>query len=126
MTVSKEVRRAVRFRILFLFSSFSLLQQGPRKGDTPKRILPREGTRLRAPLLIRGSKAGPPEGFDSRLRSRGPYTHYWSEVRRPAPQKGSTAALGYSGSAPITDQGFEGFTAASDTERGMTMGTFDT
>jgi hypothetical protein len=34
------------------------------------------------PLLVRGSKAGPP--------------------------KGSTAASGYSGSAPITDQGFEG------------------
>jgi hypothetical protein len=90
----------------FPFSSFSLLQQGPGKGDTPKRILPREGTRLRASLLIRGSKAGPPEGFDNRLRSRGPYTHYWSEVRRLAPRKGSTAASGYSGSAPITDQGF--------------------
>ena len=90
---------------LFLY----LLQQGPGKGDTPKRILPREGTRLRASLLIRGSKAGPSEGFDSRLRSRGPYTHYWSEVRRPAPRKGSTAASGYSGSAPITDQGFEGW-----------------
>jgi hypothetical protein len=64
---------------------------------------------FRASLLIRGSKAGPSEGFDSRLRSRGPYTHYWSEVRRPAPQKGSTAASGYSGSAPITDQGFEGW-----------------
>jgi hypothetical protein len=109
MTASKKVRRVVRFRILFLFSSFSLLQQGPGKGDTPKRILPREGTRLRASLLIRGSKAGPSEGFDSRLRSRGLYTHYWSEVRRPAPRKGSTAASGYSGSAPITDQGFEGW-----------------
>jgi hypothetical protein len=106
---AKKVRRVVQFRIIFLFSSFSLLQQGPGKGDTPKRILPREGTRLRASLLIRGSKAGPPEGFDSRLRSRGPYTHYWSEVRRPAPRKGSTAASGYSGSAPITDQGFEGW-----------------
>jgi hypothetical protein len=105
----KKVRRVVRFRILFLFSSFSLLQQGPGKGDTLKRILPREGTRLRASLLIRGSKAGPPEGFDSRLRARGPYTHYWLEVRRPAPRKGSTAASGYSGSAPITDQGFEGW-----------------
>jgi hypothetical protein len=108
---AKKVRRVVRFRILFLFSSFSLslLQQGPGKGDTPKRILPREGTRLRASLLIRGSKAGPPEWFDSRLRSRGPYTHYWSEVRRPTPRKGTTAASGYSGSAPITDQGFEGW-----------------
>jgi hypothetical protein len=100
-------RRSISYP--FPFSSFSLLQQGPRKGDTPKRILPREGTRLRASLLIRGSKAGPPEGFDSRLRSRGPYTHYWSEVRRPAPRKGPTAASGYSGSAPITDQGFEGW-----------------
>ena len=35
------------------------------------------------PLLVRGSKVGPP--------------------------KGSTAASGYSGSAPITDQGFEGW-----------------
>jgi hypothetical protein len=109
LTASKKVRRIVRFRILFLFSSFSLLQQGPGKGDTPKRILPREGTRLRASLLIRGSKVGPSEGFDSRLRSRGLYTHYWSEVRRPAPRKGSTAASGCSGSAPITDQGFEGW-----------------
>jgi hypothetical protein len=100
-------RRSISYP--FPFSSFSLLQQGPGKGDTPKRILPREGTRLRASLLIRGSKAGPPEGFDSRLRLRGPYPHYWSEVRRLAPRKGSTAASGYSGSAPITDQGFEGW-----------------
>jgi hypothetical protein len=107
--VKKKVRRVVRFRILFLFSSFSLLQQGPGKGETPKRILPREGTRLRASLLIRGSKAGPSEGFNSRLRARGLHTHYWSEVRRPAPQNGSTAASGYSGSVPTTDQGFEGW-----------------
>jgi hypothetical protein len=95
--------------VSFSFSSFSLLQQGPRKGDTPKRILPREGTRLRASLLIRGSKAGPSEGFNSRLRARGLHTHYWSEVRRPAPRKGSTAASGHSGSAPTTDQGFVGW-----------------
>jgi hypothetical protein len=107
--VKKRVRRVVRFRIFFLFSSISLLQQGPGKRDTPKRILPREGTRLRAFLLIRGSKAGPLEGFDSRLRARGLHTHYWSEVRRPAPRKGSMAASGYSGSAPTTDQGFEGW-----------------
>jgi hypothetical protein len=100
-------RRSISYP--FPFSSFSLLQQGPGKGDTPKRILPREGTRLRASLLIRGSKAGPSEGFNSRLRARGLHTHYWSEVRRPAPRKGSTAASGYSGSAPTTDQGFEGW-----------------
>jgi hypothetical protein len=87
----------------FPFSSFSLLQQGPGKGDTPKRILPREGTWLRASLLIRGSKASPSEGFNSRLRARGLHTHYWSEVQRLAPRKGSTAASGYSGSAPTTD-----------------------
>jgi hypothetical protein len=91
------------------FSSFSLLQQGPGKGDTPKRILLREGNRLRASLLIRGSKTGPSEGFNSRLRARGPRTHYWLEVRRPAPRKGSTAASGHSGSAPTTDQGFVGW-----------------
>jgi hypothetical protein len=90
--------------------------------------------RKRAPsrLLIRGSKAGPSEGFNSRLRALGLRAHYWSEVRRLAPRKGSTAALGHSGSAPTTDQGFVGWppkgsTAASEhTERGMTLGTFDT
>jgi hypothetical protein len=91
------------------FSSFSLLQHGPGKGDTPKRILLREGNRLRASLLIRGSKAGPSEGFNSCLRARGLHTHYWSEVRRSAPRKGSTAASGHSGSAPTTDHGFVGW-----------------
>jgi hypothetical protein len=93
----------------FPFFLFLSLTTGTGKGDTPKRILLREGTRLRASLLIRGSKAGPSEGFNSRLRARGLHTHYWSEVRRPAPRKGSTAASGYSGSAPTTDQGFEGW-----------------
>jgi hypothetical protein len=76
------LRRSISHPFPF-FLFLSLLQQGPRKGDTPKRTLPHEGTRLRASLLIRGSKAAPP--------------------------KGSTAASGYSGSAPITDQGFEGW-----------------
>jgi hypothetical protein len=71
----------------FSFSSFSLLQQGPRKGDTPKRTLLREGNRLRASLLIRGSKAGPSEGFNSHLGARGLHTHYWSEVRWLAPRR---------------------------------------
>jgi hypothetical protein len=35
--------------VSFPFSSFSLLQQGPGKGDTPKRILPRKGKK--APSL---------------------------------------------------------------------------
>jgi hypothetical protein len=66
----------------FPFSSFSLLQQGPGKGDTPKRVLLCEGARLRASLLIRGSKAGP--------------------------SKGSTAASERVGSTPTTGQRFEG------------------
>jgi hypothetical protein len=69
--------------VSFSFSSFSLLQQGPGKGDTPKRILLHEGNRPRASLLIRGSKAGPSEGFNSRLKALGFCAHYWSKVRRP-------------------------------------------
>jgi hypothetical protein len=130
MTASKKVRHVVRFHILFHFLLPSLAT-GTRKGDTPKGILLREGSRPRAPLLIRGSKAGPSEGFNSRLRALGLHAHYWSEVRRLAPQKGSMAASGHSGSAPTTDQGFVGWPpkgsiAASDAERGMTLGTFDT
>jgi hypothetical protein len=88
--------------------------------------------RAPSPLLIRGSKAGPSEGFNSRLRALGLRAHYWSEVRRLAPRKGSTVASGHSGSAPTTDQGFVGWppkgsTVASEhAERGMTLGTFDT
>jgi hypothetical protein len=73
--------------VSFPFSSFSLSQQGPGKGDTPKRTLVHEGNRLRASLLIRSSKAGPSEGFNSRLRARGLHTHYWSEVRWSALQR---------------------------------------
>jgi hypothetical protein len=65
--------------------------------------------RAPSPLLIRGSKAGPLEGFDSRLRALGLRAHYWSEVRRLAPRKGSTAASGHSGFVPTTDQGFVGW-----------------
>jgi hypothetical protein len=130
MTASKKVRHIVRFCILSLFLFLSLTT-GTGKGDTPKGILLREGNGPRAPLLIRGSKAGPSDGFNSRLRALGLRAHYWSEVRRLAPRKGSTAASGYSGSAPTTDQGFvgwppKGLTTASDAERGMTLGTFDT
>jgi hypothetical protein len=156
MTASKKVCHVVRFCILFHFLFISLTT-GTGKGDTPKGILLREGNGprapllirgskagpsegfnsrlktlgLRAPLLIRGSKAGPSEGFNSRLRALGLRAHYWSEVRRLAPQKGSTAASGHSGSAPTTDQGLvgcppKGSTAASDAEQGMTLGTFDT
>jgi hypothetical protein len=77
--VKKGAPRHLDF-VFFPFSSFSLLQQGPGKGDTPKGILLREGNGPRAPLLIRGSKAGPSEGFNSRLRALGLHAHYWSEV----------------------------------------------
>jgi hypothetical protein len=131
MTTSKKVCHVVRFHILFLFPFLSLAT-GTGKGDTPKGILLHEGSGPRAPLLIIGSKAGPSKGFDSRLRALGLRAHYWSEVRRLAPRKGSTAASGHSGSAPTTDQGFVGWppkgsTAASEhAERGMTLGTSDT
>jgi hypothetical protein len=104
----KKVCHIIRFRILFLFLFLSLTT-GTGKGDTPKGILLREGNGPRAPLLIRGSKAGPSEGFNSHLRALGLCARYWSEVRRPAPRKGSTAASGHSGSPPTTDQGFVGW-----------------
>jgi hypothetical protein len=157
MIASKKVCHVVQIRILFLFLFLSLAT-GTGKGDTPKGILLCEGSGpqapllirgskagpsegfdsrlralgLRALLLIRGSKAGPSEGFDSRLRALGLRAHHWSEVRRLAPQMGSTAASSHSGSAPTPDQGFVGWppkgsTAASEhAERGMTLGTFDT
>ena len=110
MTASKK-----RYAASFDFVSFSFFplslscNRDRERGDTPKRILPREGTRPRASLLIRGSKVGPSEGFDSRLRALGLRAHYWSSVRRLAPRKGSTAASGHSGSVPTTDQGFVGW-----------------
>jgi hypothetical protein len=131
MTASKKVCHVIRFRILFHFLFLSLaIRTG--KGDTPKGILLRKGSGLRAPLLIRGSKAGPSEGFNSRLKALELRAYYWSEVRRLAPRKVSTAASGHSGSTPTTDQGFVGWppkgsTAASEhAERGMTLGTFYT
>jgi hypothetical protein len=108
MTASKKVRHVIQFRILFHFLFLSLAT-GTGKGDTPKGILLREGSGPRALLLIRGSKAGPSEGFDSRLRALGLRAHYWSEVRRLAPRRGSTAASDHSGSAPTIDQGFVGW-----------------
>jgi hypothetical protein len=55
--------------------SFSLAT-GTRKGDMSKRILLGKGNGPRSLLLIRGSKAGPSEGFDSRPRALGLRTHY--------------------------------------------------
>jgi hypothetical protein len=108
MTASKKVHHIIQFRIIFLFPFLSLAT-GTVKGDTLKGILLREGSGPRAPLLIRDSKAGPSEGFNSRLRALRLRAHYWSEVRRLAPRKGSTAASVHSGSVPTTDQGFVGW-----------------
>jgi hypothetical protein len=134
ITVSKRYATSFKFISLFLFHFLSLAT-GTGKGDTPKGILLHEGNgprapqlirgskagpsegfdsclralRLRALLLVRGSKAGPLEGFDSRLRPLGLRAHYWSKVRRLALRKGSTAASGHSGSAPTTHQGFIGW-----------------
>jgi hypothetical protein len=63
------------FISLFLFPFLSLAT-GIGKEDTPKGILLREGSGPRALLLIRGSKAGPLERFDSRLRPLGLRAHY--------------------------------------------------
>jgi hypothetical protein len=84
--VKKKVCHIIRFRIIFHFLFLSLAT-GTRKGDTPKGILLREGSGPRAPILIRGSKAGP--------------------------LKGSTAASEHSGSAPTTGQRFEGWPLGS-------------
>ena len=75
MTASKRYAASFKFISLFLFPFLSLAT-GIGKGDTPKGILLREGNGPRAPLLIRGSKAGPSEGFDSLLKPLGLHAHY--------------------------------------------------
>jgi hypothetical protein len=87
--------------ISFSTSSFSLLLQGPRKGILRKGSFsakeagpepptdprfegwplervqqPPQSTRAPRPLLVRGSKAGPSEGFNGRLRPLGHRAHY--------------------------------------------------
>jgi hypothetical protein len=52
------------------------LATGTRKGGISKGILLGEGSGPRALLLIKGSKAGPSEGFDSRPRALGLRAHY--------------------------------------------------
>jgi hypothetical protein len=105
MTASKKVCHVIRFRILFHFLFLSCYRDRER-GYSERDPSPRR-KRAPSPLLIRGSKAGPSEGFNSRLRALGLRAHYWSEVRRLAPR--ATAASGHSGSAPTTDQGFVGW-----------------
>jgi hypothetical protein len=62
--------------ISFSSSSFSLLLQGPGKGIFQKGSFSAKETGPRALLLIRGSKAGPSEGFDSRPKALGLRAHY--------------------------------------------------
>jgi hypothetical protein len=101
MTASKKVRHVVRFRILFLFLFLSLLQQGPGKGTPRKGSFnakeanpepptdqrfegwplgrvqqPPQSARAPRPLLVRGSKVGPSEGFNGCLRPLGLCAHY--------------------------------------------------
>jgi hypothetical protein len=85
--VKKGTPRHFDFVSFSFFLFLYLLQQGPGKGDTPKRILLLEGTGLRAPPTDQRFEDWPSEGFNSRPRSRGPDTHYWSGVRRPAPRR---------------------------------------
>jgi hypothetical protein len=117
MTASKKVCHIIKIYIIFLFLSLSLsLATGTGKGDISKRILLREGngsralllirgskvvpsgvrqppqsTRASSPLLIRGSKAGPSKGFDSRPRARRVkddpgYVHSMAETRATLPR----------------------------------------
>jgi hypothetical protein len=74
-------RRSVSYPFPF-FLFLYLLQQGPGKGDTPERILPCEGTGLRAPPTDQRFEGWPP--------------------------KGSTVASDRVGPTPTTGQGFEG------------------
>jgi hypothetical protein len=113
MTASKKVRHVISISYSFPFPLSLSYNRDRERGIPRKGILLREGNRPRAYLLIRGSKAGPSEGFNSRLRALGLHAQYWSEVQRPAPQKGSTAALGHSSSTPTTDQGFVGWPSKS-------------
>jgi hypothetical protein len=101
MTASKKVCHVIRFHILFHSLFLSLLLQGPGKGilrkgsfsakeagpepPTDQRFKgwplervqqPPQSTRAPRPLLVRGSKADPSEGFNGRLRPLGLRTHY--------------------------------------------------
>jgi hypothetical protein len=88
-------RRSISYPFPF-FLFLYLLQQGPGKGDTLKRILPYEGTGLRAPLLIRGSKTGPPRGsiFASDRVGPTPTTGQRFEGRPPEGLHGRLRLLG--------------------------------
>jgi hypothetical protein len=92
MTVLKKVRHIIQFRILFLFPFLSLAI-GTGKWDTLKGILLREGSGPRAPLLIRGPKAGPSEGFDSHLRASRPRALLLIRGSKAGPSEGFDSRL---------------------------------
>ena len=85
--VKKKVRHVVRFRILFLFPLSLSLATGTGKGGCPEKDPFPRRNRAPSPPTDQGFEDWPSEGFNSRLRSRGPDTHYWSGVRRPAPRR---------------------------------------
>jgi hypothetical protein len=111
MTASKKVRHVVRFHIPFSLPlslscyrdrerGYSKRDPSPRRKRAPSpptdqrfegrplgRVRqPSQSTRASCPLLVRGSKAGPSKGFDSRLRPPGLRAHYRTGVRRLAPE----------------------------------------
>jgi hypothetical protein len=53
-----------------------LLIRGSKAGPSEGFRQPPQSTRASSPLLIRGSKAGPSEGFDNRPRAPGLRAHY--------------------------------------------------
>jgi hypothetical protein len=114
MTASKKVRHTVSKYLLFPFPSLSPQGSGKRryfervllsKGNGPRALLlirgskvapcgvrqPPQSTRAPSPLLIRGSKAGPSEGFDSRpracrVRDDPGYVCYMAKARATLPR----------------------------------------
>jgi hypothetical protein len=73
-------------------SDFKLITDQGFEGWPLERVRqPPQSTRAPRPLLIRGSKAGPSEGFDSHLRARrarddSRYVHYMAEARATLPR----------------------------------------
>jgi hypothetical protein len=71
---------------------FKLITDQGFKGWPLERVRqPPQSTRAPRPLLIRGSKTGPSEGFDSRLRARrarddSGYVCYMAEARATLPK----------------------------------------
>jgi hypothetical protein len=80
-------RRSISYP--FPFSSFSISCNRDRERGIPRKgsFSAKEPGSEPPPPTDQGFEDWPSEGFNSRLRSRGPDTHYWSGVRRPAPRR---------------------------------------